>query len=402
MLKILIVSESAERLGELARVTSTSGNYLPMRLQDAASKLPSHGTQMRSADVLVLDQASGDSSHLRALESVRQQYPGLPCILVSDDRPPDLLIRALRAGVSDVLGWPLDRAQLAEALQRLEANRVAAARNEARVISLVSGKGGAGASFLAGNLGYVLSALEHKRVLLIDLNLQFGDTHFLVTDKVPPATLADVCAQIDRLDDAFFEACLIHVSPSFDILAGASDPVKAGDIRKDRVEYVLSLAAASYDFVLIDAGQDINPVSVAALDLSDQILLVTQPGIAYARTGRRMLEVLEGLHYGPEKLLLLVNRQGKADGLRRDTLEGIFGTKTLLTLPDDPAAVDDAISHGVPAVQQQKRSAIAKALTALGHNLVVERGSAPSASGERVSALGRFFLRSKTSAPNTA
>ncbi|MCZ7171569.1 hypothetical protein NK326_24575, partial [Salmonella enterica] len=84
-------------------------------------------------------------------------------------------------------------------------------------------------------------------------------------------TLPDVCAQIDRMDAAFLEACLTPVADGFDVLAGAADPIKAASVRKEQVEWILSLALPHYDFVLVDAGQAIDPVSIGVLDRSDRI-----------------------------------------------------------------------------------------------------------------------------------
>ncbi|MEZ5610216.1 MAG: AAA family ATPase [Rhodocyclaceae bacterium] len=54
----------------------------------------------------------------------------------------------------------------------------------------MSCKGGSGASFLATNLGYALAERSGKRVLLIDLNLQFGDAVLYVSDHRPNISLA--------------------------------------------------------------------------------------------------------------------------------------------------------------------------------------------------------------------
>ena len=142
MLKIWIAHEGGERRAESARLLAASGSCRVKRLQDAPANLPSHACQLRSADVLIIDQAYGGTPQMQCIEALRQQHPDLPCILVTQSQQPDLLIRALRAGVSDVLAWPLERGQLADALKRLETNFTPRAREEARVIAFVSSKGG--------------------------------------------------------------------------------------------------------------------------------------------------------------------------------------------------------------------------------------------------------------------
>ena len=402
MLKILIASEDGERLAELARLVSASGTYQVMRLQAAPGSLSTHACQLRGADALIIDQPHGGTTQMLGIEVLRQQYPDLPCVLVTQTQERDDLIRALRAGVSDVLTWPLERAQLTAALTRLETNYTPRTKDEARVISFISSKGGAGSSFITANVGYALATYERKRVLLIDLNTQFSDTHFLVSNKTPPATLSEVCAQVDRLDDAFLEACLTRVANDFDVLAGASDPIKAGEIKKEKIEYVLSLVSPIYDFILVDVGQAINPLSIAVLDRSDQICMVVQPTIAFARTGRRLLDILQGLHYPAEKLRILLNRHGKRDELPRSTLEQVFGQKLFHMLPDDAAAVDDSICQGMPIAQHHRHSSMAKALVTLAGILATARENDRHAPQEKGFSLSKLFTRAKTSSPNIA
>ncbi|ANA34084.1 hypothetical protein R82526_01134 [Ralstonia mannitolilytica] len=401
MLKILIASEDGERLAELARLVCASGNYQVMRLQAAPGSLSTHACQLRGADVFIIDQPGSGPSQMLGIEMLRQQYPDLPCILVTQTHHPDDLLRALRAGVSDVLAWPLERAQLTEALARLEASHTPRTKDEARILAFISSKGGAGSSFIAANVGYTLAAHEHKRALLIDLNTQFSDTHFLVSNKTPPATLSEVCAQVDRLDDAFLEACLTRVDDGFDVLAGATDPIKAGEIKKEKLEYVLSLVSPLYDFILVDVGQAINPLSIAVLDHCDQICVVVQPTIAFARTGRRLLDILHGLHYPAEKIRILANRHGKRDELPRATLEHVFGQKLFHMLPDDAAAVDASICQGVPIAKHHRHSAMAKALVALADIFATARENDRHAEQKGFS-FSKLFTRTKTSSPNVA
>ncbi len=402
MLKILIASENAERLAEISRLTAACGYYQLMRQQSSPAGLVAQASCLRGVDALIVDLPAGSSAPMQGVEALREQYPDLPCILVTSAQQPEILIRALRAGVRDVLAWPLDKVQLSSAVARLEANQVLQAQNSARIVSFLSCKGGAGTSFIASNLGYALSAHEGKRVLLIDLNNQFSDTSFLVSDKTPPATLPEVCAQIERMDDAFLEACLTRVNEGFDILAGPNDPIKANEVRKEQLEYILSVVSPRYDFILLDIGQSVNPLSIAALDRSDSICVIVQPSIAYARTGRRLLDILRALHYSNEKIRLVVNRHGRRDELTRVTLENILGAKIFHMLPDEPTVVDEAISHGVPVAREHKRSTIARALLAFCTALAGTPGAGRNAQPASTSPLRKLFLRAKPSPANAA
>ncbi|WP_422648262.1 AAA family ATPase [Cupriavidus sp. H18C1] len=392
MLTILIASEQTERLAEIARLCAQCGSFQTLALSEAPARIASHASQLALADMLVIAHDRIGPAQMQGIETMRQQHPELPCILVTDAVEPELLIQALRTGIRDVLAWPLEQNQLGDALRRLQAASTQRRRRSARLVSLLSCKGGAGVSFLTGNLGHALAA-QGKRVLALDLNRQFGDLVHTICDRTPPATLPDVCAQIERMDAAFLEACLTPVAEGFDVLAGAADPIKAASVRKEQVEWILSLALPHYDFVLVDAGQAIDPVSIGVLDRSDRIGVVLQPTIAHARTGRRLLDILRALHYPDDKVRLLLNRDDRRNELDRAALEQICGAPVWQALPEDAAAANAAISHGEPVLAMHRRSAIARALQSLATQLAAAEPEARA--GGEPSSLRRLLLRVK-------
>ncbi|SOY55804.1 AAA family ATPase [Cupriavidus taiwanensis] len=396
MLRILIVSEDADRLAEIHRISATVGNFQAMTLQEGLARFPLHASRLRLADLLILELPAISAQQMQAVELLRQQHPGLPCILVTPAPGSEVLIKAMRAGIRDVLPWPLDKAQLSEALRRVEATHVPRAQDTAQVISMISCKGGAGTSFIAANLGDALARHLGKRVLVVDLNRHFGDLTYIVSDKIPPSTLPEICSQIDRMDSAFLEACLVHVDNGFDMLAGAADPVKASQIQKDKLEWILSVVQPAYDFVIFDLGQSIDPLSIGVLDHSDRICVVAEPAISFGRPGRRLLDILSALHYSADKVRLVLNRTGRKHEMPRATMEEIFGVKAAFTLPDDPAAVDEAISHGEPVAKLSRRSAMTRALQAMATQLCAPAEAERRTRAETVSPLRRLMLRAKS------
>ncbi len=168
---------------------------------------------------------------------------------------------------------------------------------------------------------------------MIDLNQQFADAAFLVSDETPPSTLPQICSQIERMDLAFFDASLVHVSDNFHILAGAGDPIKAAEVKEDRLEWILGVAAPRYDFVLFDLGQTINQLSMLALDRSDQIHIVLQATMPHVRAGRRLQEILGSLGYASDQMRLLLNRYTRHAERARAALEQVLGMRPYQVIP---------------------------------------------------------------------
>ncbi|WP_126224495.1 AAA family ATPase [Burkholderia ambifaria] len=370
MINILVAADDTARLMQIARLVTDSGHYRVTRAHGRPSQIEHRTDGLDSFDILLIDGALTDAAELSAIERICRLHPCLIGILVTADAAPHVLLDAMRAGARDVLQWPIDPAALARALERAAAQSTRRDGDDTRFVSFMSCKGGAGTSFAASNVAYEIAEAHKRRVLLVDLNQQFADAAFLVSDETPPSTLPQLCAQIERLDGAFLDASVAHVTPTFHVLAGAGDPVKAAEMREDALEWILGVAAPRYDFVIFDIGVSINPLSMIALDRSDQIQLVLQPAMPHVRAGRRLLEILVSLGYPVDQLRLVVNRMTRAGDRSRAALEEVLGLHATCTIPDDVDTVREALDLGHPASRVARSAAVTRALQACAKQIV--------------------------------
>jgi len=118
----------------------------------------------------------------------RVQRPFLGVVLLRDTFEVDLLAAAIRAGVREVVATAdtrggdaaCERARELSARLGVAAPPVPAVSAEARVVTVFAGKGGVGKSTVATNLAATLADGGRRRVLLIDLDLHFGDIGILL------------------------------------------------------------------------------------------------------------------------------------------------------------------------------------------------------------------------------
>jgi len=370
MIDILSVSKDGSRLAQIVRSIGECGNYRTTRTLGSPSQLAQRGDGLDSFDVLIVDAMSLDDAELAVIADLSRRHERLTCILLTPDASPQTLIAAMRAGFRDVLGWPLDQQSLGEALLRAESKRSLSGVRETRIVSFLSCKGGTGTTLIASNVAHEISMHHGKRVLLVDLNQLYGDAAFLLAGEAPPSTLPQICAQVERMDSGFLEASLLHISETFHVLAGAGDPVKAGEIDHDRLEWILGIAIPHYDFVFFDVGQSINPVSMLALDRSSEIHMVLQPGMPHVRAGRRLREILGSLGYVSDTLRLIVNRYTRDGERARTALEEVLDMSPYQVLPEDCDVVNRALDEGVPVSEIKRSSAIARGLQQLAQNIV--------------------------------
>jgi pilus assembly protein CpaE len=202
-------------------------------------------------------------------------------------------------------------------------------------------------------------------VLLIDLHGQFGDATLYVSDQKPAMTLSDVCSQIARIDGAFLDSCLVHVTAGFGVLAAADDPTHAVDLKPEHMDTILRVARQHYDFIVLDVGRQIDAISLRALDNADAIYPVLQLALPDIRDGRRLLDIFRSLGYPVENTRLIVNRYEKGGKLRLQDLQNALGAEVLLTMPNDYVAATDSVNQGVPVLQLSRSSAVARSLAEL-------------------------------------
>ncbi len=363
MAKLILVSTDDTRARQLLALAQQADTKRQPQLVcvDPAKALGMAGL-IHAADFVVLQ---ADEFDMDVLAQLRQRFPepgDVPCILLTPQPSAELLMRAMRMGVRSVLNWPPDPREFNEELARLDTRAQADAESHAHTFAFTSCKGGSGTTFAAANFAHAVAALRGKRVLLVDLDQQFGDAAFVVTDKTPPATLADICQQIDRLDAALLDACVTHAHPNLDVIAGAGDPVKAADIKAAHVERILDLARPAYDVLVFDIGQAINPASIMVLDHSDTIHPVVGLSLPYLRAGRHMMEIFHSLGYPPERMQVLINQFEKHAPITIRTLEDTLGVRVAHMLPTDAKTARETANQGVPALQLAPHSAMSRAL----------------------------------------
>ena len=257
----------------------------------------------------------------------------------------------MRAGVREVLQLPLVHRAFHEAMDRIATTAGVTDMRDGKVLAFISCKGGSGATFISTNFGYALATLAEKKVLLIDLHGQFGDATLYVSDQKPAMTLSDVCSQIARIDGAFLESCLVHVTPGFGILAAADDPTHAVDLKPEHMDTILRVARQHYDYIVLDVGRQIDAISLRALDNADAIYPVLQLALPDIRDGRRLLDIFRSLGYPVEQTRLIVNRYEKGGKLRLQDLQNALGAEVMHTIPNDYVAATDSVNQGVPVLR---------------------------------------------------
>lgn len=373
-MKVSIVSKNTKNLDELRRFVETSASRTVQIFTGGVEVLGPIADQHRP-DVLIFETAGGDvQGELNWIAKLNLRHPSIVLIVLTPDQSANTLLDAMRAGVREVLPSPVSRLALQSSLALIEEklSHQGAPRQSGAVLSFIPCKGGSGGTFIAANLAYVLASEEKKKVLLIDLNLHFGDAVLFISDQVPSNNLADISRQIMRMDASFLASSVLSVLPNFGVLAAPEDPVQAMEVKPEHIESLLNLARSEYDFIIIDIGRALDPVSIKALDQSNVIFPVMQLTLPFIRDAKRLMDVFHSLEYSRDKIKLLVNRYEKSSEIRLEDVEQTLNMKVFKTLPNSFKPVAASVNQGIPISKLAHGNPVTKGLQELAHALAHE------------------------------
>lgn len=308
-----------------------------------------------SAALITLD--TNPEQGIEFIKRLASEKPAMTIISAARTDSADLVLRSLRAGARDFLRIPIVQDELKTILDRageFAADQEEIPKKKGRMISVFSSKGGCGTSFLATNLAAAMSG----KTVLVDLNLQAGDLPlFLGVD--PKYSIADMAENRARLDESLVGSFITPYSSSLSLLAAPKEVDAADDVEAEHIFEVLQRLRESYELVVLDPQHTFDAITLAALDQSDEIVLVLTLDIPAIRSTQRALEIFDRLGYPRKKIRVVVNRWSKQIDLDLQQVEKFLGEAVTGFIPSDYQTAVTSINLGQPLVQSDSNSKIA-------------------------------------------
>jgi pilus assembly protein CpaE len=370
---VAVISSSSDRLKEISGHIEKAGKpWQILLLQDGVGLIAATAGQ-KSPSVMVIDNLLHSIDDFATLEQLHQNFPGVALVLLSENMTPDFLLGAMRSGVRDILPLSVSSEVLSRALAHIvESNNLLITPTpvaKGKVVAFIACKGGSGATFIASNLAWALATQEKKEVALLDLNFQLGDALLFIHDNPPKTTVADVAANISRLDASYMYSSMIHVLPNLHVLAAPEDPEHAFDIRPEHVDKILQIAKTKFDYVVLDLGRTLDGSTVKALDHAQFIFPVLQETLPFIRDAKRLLAAFKSLGYPKDKIHLLLNRYEKGGDITLEDVENTLGMKVAMEIPNSYKTVSTSVNQGIPVCKLAPHDAVTKSLLKLAHEL---------------------------------
>jgi pilus assembly protein CpaE len=324
------------------------------------------------AAVVVFGPGLAGPEALAEIEKFTRARPEVSAILVATELSTGLLQQALRSGIRDVLGFPVEAQLLHESVARVGAMAVipggppaaAPPPERGRVITVSSTKGGSGKSVVATNLAVVLAKRTTRPVVIVDADLQFGDVAVLLRLS-SGHTVVDAVSSMDRLDAHLLQSLMTrHERSNLYVLPAPLEPSFAERVTGDDMIRIIEILREFCAYVIVDTAAQFNDIVLALIEQSDDVVLVAGMDIPTIKNIKLGLQTLKLLSVPESKLHLLLNRANSKVKLDVSEVEKTLGMATEALIPSD-ILVPQTVNKGVPAVIDAPRSDVAKSFERL-------------------------------------
>lgn len=321
-------------------------------------------------DVVIMDVNMPDMDGITATEIIKREIPHAQIIILTVQDDVDYIRRAMMAGARDFLAKPPVIEDLTAAVQRAAeiarqerekqpppavlANTPVGVLGRGKIISVYSPRGGSGSTMLASNLAAMLYNAD-TGVVLVDGNLQFGDVDVFFNIQ-SRNTIVDLAPRVDEMDAALVNEILAVHSSGIKLLL-PSRPERSELVTGPQFSRIITFLSQHYPYVIIDAGRRLNDVTLAALDGSDLVVVVTTQDIPSIARTRKFLDLLPAMELDARRLLVVMNQYDQRNGIEPEKVSQAFRTQIAAVIPRAREVVIPSINRGAPFMLQTENTA---------------------------------------------
>lgn len=308
--------------------------------------------RLASPQLVFIDLDDDPRTGCRVARYLADANPETRIVAAGTGVPPETLVEAMRAGVSEYLEKPLSQESFDEAIDRLSrkvpTGSRGSAETEGKVLLFFGAKGGAGSTTVATNLAIQLRRQTSERVLLVDLDLTLGEIALFLGIE-PRYGIVDLARNLHRIDEGLLSSYIATHDSGVDVLSAPFDPDEGRGIGAEEVERILGFLRGVYDWVVVDASNSMDSRMIAGLRTAEEIFVVTQIDVPSLRNIQRVRRVLKRVV--PERpLRVVINRFHSQGDITLKDVERTLGLEVFWTLSNDYESAVHSINTGEPLV----------------------------------------------------
>lgn len=214
-----------------------------------------------------------------------------------------------------------------------------------KIIGVLSIKGGAGKTSTVVSLGAALASFG-KKVLLVDANFSAPNLGIHLNVLEPEKTIHDALSGKNLINEVVVEL------DDFDIIPASVFP--GSQIKPLDLKNRLRILKPKYDFILVDSSPALNEETLAAINASDELFVVSTPD--YSTLTMTLKAIKLAKKQGTSINGLILNKvHGRNFELTLEEIERTSDVPVMAVIPHEVSVLKSQ-SHFVPHVNYKPRS----------------------------------------------
>ena len=210
-------------------------------------------------------------------------------------------------------------------------DRPSEGKRNGTVVAVAGAKGGVGRTVVALNLAVALERAG-AWVIMVDFDLEFGDVA-LALDLVPDRTVADIPGLTADLSPALLGQHLTRHSSGLRVLPAPLEPGHGSHFGHSHVGGLLSVLKGMFDYIVLDLPRGIDPVSMAAIEAADRVLVVTDPQLASLKNTRLAIAAMSSRNVNLDRVWLILNNPSPTGQTARAEVEAATSRDVAIEFP---------------------------------------------------------------------
>ena len=327
--------------------------------------------------IFVVNSEDIDAALIDFIEDMKLASIGAVPIILTDSVTVDNVNMAAEAGIRRVMDISVSPEEFCQSIEKLTAKErkynaspTGERKTRSRVYAFFSGKGGVGKTTLCTNSAVSLAS-RGKKVLLIDLDLQFGDAD-MALDVEPNESIVDLSRDQNGISlDSLLATCSTHPS-GVQLLSSPNSPELAEYVTSAAVKSVIDIARNYFEYILMDCGCALVDPVITALENSDTIFMVNDVNILSLKRAKICMNVIQQLNQ-KDKAHLVINKNVKKNTVKIEDFENLLGIPAYAVISSDFKSVNSSLNNGQPVIMYKPRSPIAKDMAGFVDKMILER-----------------------------
>jgi septum site-determining protein MinD len=228
------------------------------------------------------------------------------------------------------------------------------------LIAVIGGKGGVGKSVFAANFAAALLVELRTQVLLIDADAKSCGDQNVILGVRPNKTLSEVANFGGSLNPQALPQLVTSHPSGLAFIGAVRGPEETFKVNVELFMKQLEFLSRHYKFIVVDLGNDLQPLQHALLQEATMATIITVPEVLVVNQTQRLIQELLTATYPMDMFQLIINKVG-GTGLAPQMIAQSLRLQAAGILPLDDVTTAGSLQRSAPFVLSNNQTPIAAA-----------------------------------------